>query len=133
LSYTRFVYSALEFQKQVRTGANVEVKVRVKNAGAVAGDEVVQLYVKKMAAGVPVPIRSLQGFRRIPLKPGQSEQVSFTLTPRQLSLIDKQNRRVVEPGQFELAVGGGQPGPRTASTQVAAGRLAVTGQPFFIR
>ena len=63
---------------------------------------------KHVAASVPVAIRSLQGFKRVHLKPGQTESVSFTLTPRQLSLIDNQSRRVVEPGEFEIQTGGGQ-------------------------
>jgi beta-glucosidase len=70
---------------------------------------VVQLYVSDTAASVPVPIRQLQGFERIHLAPGEVERVTFALTPGQLSLIDGEGRRVIEPGEFQVAVGGRQP------------------------
>ena len=132
LSYTRFAYGRLEVPKQVKAGENVVVRVAVTNTGRIGGDEVVQLYVKHVAASVPVAIRSLQGFRRVHLKPGQTETVSFTLTPRQLSLIDNQSRRVVEPGEFEIQIGGGQIGARVSSSQTLTARLKVTGDVFFL-
>jgi beta-glucosidase len=109
------------------------VKVAVTNSGRVAGDEVVQLFVKHLGASVPVAIRSLQGFKRIHLKPGQTKSVSFTLTPRQLSLIDNQSRRVVEPGQFEIQMGGGQVGARVSSSQPAIAQIKVTGEVFLVK
>jgi len=133
LSYTRFGYGKLEVPKQVKAGENVAVRVAVTNAGKVTGDEVVQLYVKHVAASVPVAIRSLQGFKRIHLKPGQTENVSFTLTARQLSLIDNQSRRVVEPGEIELQVGGGQIGARVSSSQALTARFRVTGDVFVVK
>lgn len=133
LSYTRFAYGKLSVPKQAKTGANLNVKVRVTNAGKVAGDEVVQLYVKAMQASVPVPLRALQGFKRIHLRPGESQVVSFTLTPRQLSLIDKQFKRVVEPGEFEIAVGGAQPGTPPSSTQALTAKVTLTGAAFAIK
>lgn len=129
LSYSTFVYAKIEAPKKARAGESVVVKTRVTNIGRLAGDEVVQLYVRNLAASVPVPIRALQGFRRIHLKPGQSETVSFTLTAHQFSLIDDQARRVVEPGEFEIAVGGGQPG---RSSHVITAKLALTGKTFLI-
>src|SRR5262249_49737393 len=95
LSYTRFSYGKLKMPGVVKPGENVTVSVSVTNSGRIAGDEVVQLYVKHTNASVPVPIRSLQGFKRIHLAPGQTQAVSFSLTARQLSLIDSQSRRVV--------------------------------------
>jgi beta-glucosidase len=133
LSYTRFEYGQLEVPKQVKAGENVSMKVKVTNEGRVAGDEVVQLYIKHVAASVPVAIRSLQGFRRVHLKPGQAQTVSFTLTPRQLSLIDNQSRRVVEPGEFEIQIGGGQIGARVSSSRALTARLKVTGEVFLVK
>jgi beta-glucosidase len=133
LSYTRFAYDKLEVPKRVKAGENVTVKVVVTNTGKVAGDEVVQLYVKHVAASVPVPIRSLQGFKRVHLKPDKTETVSFTLTPRQLSLIDNQSRRVVEPGEIEIQTGGGQIGARVSSSQVLTARLKITGDVFLVK
>jgi beta-glucosidase len=132
LSYTRFAYSKLETPKQVRAGEDAIVRVSVTNSGRVAGDEVVQLYVKHVAASVPVAIRSLQGFKRVHLKPGQTQTVSFTLAPRQLSLIDNRGRRIVEPGEIEIQTGGGQVGRGSASTPVTA-RLKITGDVFLVK
>ena len=133
LSYTRFAYSRLEAPKQVKAGGKIGVKVTVANAGRVAGDEVVQLYVRHVAASASVAIRSLEGFKRVHLKPGQTETVSFTLTPRQLSLIDNQSRRVVEPGEFEVQMGGGQIGARVSSSQALNARVKITGDVFLVR
>jgi beta-glucosidase len=133
LSYTRFAYGKLEVAKQVKAGENAGVKVAVTNTGKVAGDEVVQLYVSHVAASAPVAIRSLQGFKRVHLKPGQTRTVSFTLTPRQLSLIDNQSRRVVEPGEFDIQIGGGQIGARVSSSQVLTARLKITGNVFLVK
>ena len=97
------------------------------------GDEVVELYVRHVAASAPVPIRSLEGFKRIHLKPGQTETVSFTLTPRQLSLIDDQARRLVEPGEIEVQIGGGQIGARVSSSHVLKAKLRITGEVFTVK
>ena len=69
-----------------------------------------QLYLTDLEASVPVPIRSLVGMERIFLQPGERKRLSFVLTARQLSLIDALAERVVQPGLFELSVGGKQPG-----------------------
>jgi beta-glucosidase len=98
-----------------------------------AGDEVVQLYVKDLAASVPVAIHSLQGFKRIHLKAGESQTVSFVLTPKQLSVIDNQNQRVVEPGDFEITVGGMQPGISASSTETRTAKLSVTGKALLVK
>ncbi|OPZ75040.1 MAG: Periplasmic beta-glucosidase precursor [Actinobacteria bacterium ADurb.Bin444] len=110
LSYTTFAYSNLQITPQTVTpDAGVLVAVQVENAGTRAGDEVVQLYVKDIAATVPVPIRQLQGFARIHLRPGEKRWVQFTLMPDQLAVIDAEGRAAVEPGEFQIAVGGGLP------------------------
>jgi beta-glucosidase len=70
LSYTTFVYSNLKIPSSVHTGENVSVSVDVKNSGSRSGEEVVQLYVTELEASAPVPIRSLQAFRRVKLKAG---------------------------------------------------------------
>jgi beta-glucosidase len=88
--------------------------------------------VTDVEASVPVPIRSLQGFRRVFLRPGERKTVTFVLTPRQISLIDAAGQRVVEPGVFEVTVGGKQPGfsgvADAATTGVVAGLCEVVGQ-----
>jgi len=133
LSYTKFKYGNLKLNPQrVRPNQSVQISVDVQNAGDRAGDEVVQLYVTDVAASVPVPLRSLQGLHRISLKPGEKRRVSFTLTPRQLSLIDDQGKRVLEPGEFMITVGGKQAGftgqADAVTTDVVTGRFSLTGK-----
>jgi beta-glucosidase len=127
LSYTKFEYTGLHVPSSVRAGEPVEVAVTVKNTGDRAGEEVVQCYVTDEDASTPRPIRSLQGFTRILLQPGESKSIRFTLTPRQLSMINESLQRVVEPGDFTIAVGGAQPGVDAATTGVVTGTLRVTG------
>jgi beta-glucosidase len=131
LSYTTFAYRDLKLPAEVTAGAPIAVSVEVVNSGRRAGEEVVQLYVGDPEASVSVPIRSLAGFRRVALRPGERRTVSFTLSPRALSLLDAGLRRVVEPGVFEISVGGKQPGftgaADAASTQVLTGSVRVTG------
>jgi beta-glucosidase len=111
LSYTKFKYGNLKLSaKRVKPGENVQISVDVQNIGDRGGDEVVQLYLTDVAASVPVPIRSLRGIQRIKLKPGEKRRIAFTLAPRDLSLIDNNGKRVVEPGEFSISVGGKQPG-----------------------
>ena len=133
LSYTTFKYGDLKLgSKSYAAGQNVELSVEVQNTGARAGDEVVQLYVTDAEASSPVPIRMLKGVRRIHLKPGERRRVSFTLTPRDLSLVDGRGRRLLEPGEFRVSVGGKQPGftgsADAATTGVVSGSFTVTGK-----
>jgi beta-glucosidase len=132
LSYTQFAYRNLTVPPETPGNADFKVTVEVQNTGKVAGEEVVQLYLKRLGASVPVPIRSLEGFRRIALKPGESRMVEFTISPRQLSIIGNDNVRRVEAGAFELSVGGKQPGFRGATdaitTAVLMARFKVTGK-----
>jgi beta-glucosidase len=111
LSYTKFAYSGLKFSaKSVKAGGPIKVSVDVKNVGDREGDEVVQLYLTDVAASAPVPIRTLVGFERISLRRGETRNVTFTITPRQMSLIDDAGKRVIEPGEFLVRIGGGQVG-----------------------
>ncbi|HEU4434202.1 MAG TPA: glycoside hydrolase family 3 C-terminal domain-containing protein [Pyrinomonadaceae bacterium] len=111
LSYTKFAYGNLRIgSKSVNAGEPVKVTVDVTNAGDREGDEVVQLYLTDTAASAPVPIRTLVGFERISLRPREKRNVTFTITPRQMSLIDDAGKRVIEPGEFAISVGGGQVG-----------------------
>ena len=136
LSYTTFAYSGLQVPKSVKAGAPVRVSVTVKNTGRRAGEEVVQVYVTDREASVPVPIRRLVGFRRVFLKPGASQRVSFMIDPRELSLITDDTRRVIEPGVFDISVGGKQPGfsgnADAPTTGVVKGQFSLTGKPVEI-
>jgi beta-glucosidase len=110
LSYTKFEYDSLKVGTNTKRGDTMRVSVSVTNTGAVAGDEVAQLYVSALDAKVPVPIRSLRGFRRIHLQPGETKRLTFSIAPDAFTVIDDKMQRVALPGRFEVAVGGGQPG-----------------------
>ncbi|NCB07823.1 MAG: glycoside hydrolase family 3 protein, partial [Bacteroidia bacterium] len=126
LSYTTFGYSDLKIPSKAKTGEKVLVTVKVTNTGKVAGEEVVQLYLKDEEASTPRPIVQLEGFKRISLHPGESKLVEFELEPRQFSIIGSDEIRVVEPGWFTVSVGGGQPG--TKGTATVSGRIKLTGK-----
>jgi beta-glucosidase len=132
LSYTKFSYGNLKLKNKIKAGENLQISVEVENTGALAGDEVVQLYVTDSAASVPVPVRSLAGVERVFLRPGEKRAVSFTLTARQLSVISDNGTRVIEPGDFAVSVGGKQPGfagrADAATTGVVTGKFTVTGR-----
>jgi beta-glucosidase len=110
LSYARFAYSDLKLgSSRFAAGEAQTVSVRVQNTGKVAGDEVAQLYLS--VAGRPgVPLKSLKGFERVSLAPGQSKTVKFALTPRDLAFSDEKGVMRIVPASYRVWVGGGQPG-----------------------
>jgi beta-glucosidase len=106
LSYTTFEYSNLAISPaEMAPVGSATVTCTVKNAGTRAGDEVVQLYVRDLLASVARPVIMLEGFKRIHLEPGESKDVSFTLSPAELQMLDVTMRSVVEPGTFRVLVG----------------------------
>ena len=124
LSYTTFGYSNLQIEsRSVPAGEAIKVSADVMNTGEREGGEVVQLYLTDTAASAPVPVRTLVGFDRIFLRPGEKRRVTFSITPRQMSLIDDRGKRVIEPGQFSISIGGGQQGTASVS-----GRFTVSGR-----
>ncbi len=104
LSYTTFAYSDLRVDAADRTA--VRVQVTVKNTGKVAGEEVAQLYIRDRTASVARPVKELKGFEKFSLAPGASKVVTFTLTDKELGFYDNQGRFIVEPGMFDIMVGG---------------------------
>jgi beta-glucosidase len=138
LSYTTFKYDNLKLgSKRYAAGRNVELSVEVQNTGTRAGDEVVQLYVTDAEASAPVPLRALRGARRVHLGPGERRRVSFTLKPEDLSLVDERGRRLLEPGEFRVSIGGKQPGFKgaadAATTGVVTGSFTLTGKTTEVR
>jgi beta-glucosidase len=107
LSYTSFSYSDLRVSPATASGSGtVHVEVTVKNGGGRAGKEVVQLYLNERFASVTPPLKRLKRFAKVLLQPGESRQVSFELTADDLSFIGTDNKRVVEPGVFDVRIGG---------------------------
>jgi beta-glucosidase len=114
LSYTRFSYANANVSTDnIDAGQNVTVSVEVRNDGQRAGDEVVQAYLDYPPGDALAPKRSLVGFQRVHLAPGESRRVSFQLDPRRLSSVDATGQRAVLPGEYGVFLGGGQPGDAT--------------------
>ncbi|MCD6470733.1 glycoside hydrolase family 3 C-terminal domain-containing protein [Candidatus Bathyarchaeota archaeon] len=133
LSYTRFEYSSLEIEpEKVDPSGEVEVKFYVENVGEMRGDEVVQLYIHDPVASVTRPVKELKGFKRISLEPGEKRKVVFTLYMDQLAFYDRYMRLVVEPGTYEVMVGGSSEDIRLAGKfEVTKGKVLTRRQRFF--
>ena len=104
LSYTTFAYSGLSINSN--GGAEYEVSFDIANTGDRAGEEVAQLYLRDKVASVVQPLKQLKAYDRIYLKPGETKTVTFRLSPSAFSIVDYKYEYVIEPGEFELSVGG---------------------------
>jgi beta-xylosidase len=120
LSYTTFAYGELVTPVRTATDGTLSVAVRVENTGAVAGDEVVQLYGHDVIGTVTRPVAQLLGYQRVHLAPGESATVRFTVPTTRLAFTDRSYTRVVEPGEIELWVG-------TSTLRAASGRTVLVG------
>jgi beta-glucosidase len=119
LSYTRFRLSGLQITPAaIRADGRVAVAATVENVGSRAGDEVVQLYVRDPVASVTRPVQELKGFQRVPLRPGESRRVEFSLGRAELSFFGRDMKWVVEPGRFDVHVGDSSVGGLTGSFEV---------------
>jgi beta-glucosidase len=106
LSYTTFEYTNLQIHPgETGTFGEIRLSVDVTNTGKRSGEEVVQLYIRDIKASVVVPVKELQGFNKIALKPGEKKTVEFTLKHDNLAIYDRNMDWVVEPGTFEVMIG----------------------------
>jgi len=107
LSYSTFKYDNLQVTPDtIGPEGMAHVSVTVTNTSKVRGDEVVQLYIRDEISSVTRPVKELRGFRRISLEPGQTKTVEFALGFDELSFLNRDMHRVVEPGTFKIMVGG---------------------------
>ncbi|HJZ65984.1 MAG TPA: glycoside hydrolase family 3 N-terminal domain-containing protein [Candidatus Acidoferrum sp.] len=107
LSYTTFKYANLRLaQDAIGPEGETKASVDVTNTGKVRGDEIAQLYIHQVVSSVTRPVKELRGFRRISLNPGEMKTVEFTLGPKELSYLNRDMKRAVEPGTFEVMAGG---------------------------
>jgi beta-glucosidase len=104
LSYTEFDYGKVELgSKSIKPGGTQTARVSVKNVGSRPGTEVVQLYIRDVAASAgPRPVRELKGFQKVFLKPGESRDVTFSISNRELGYYNNQGDWLVEPGAFQV-------------------------------
>jgi beta-glucosidase len=109
LSYARFSTGDLELRPaRLRCDDTLEVAVTVRNTGRRAGQEVVQLYVGDHYASIGPPVKRLRRFEKLELQPGESRRVHFSLQPRELAFVDRENRWVAERGKFSALTGDGR-------------------------
>ncbi len=131
LSYTQFDYSPVTLNTnsvplaQLTSSSGqgaaqpaVRATTTLRNTGAVAGTEVVQLYLEIRGASVEEPVRVLKGFRRVTLQPGESKQVQFPLGFQELSFINARSQRVVEPAEYKVFIGGSSQATQSATFSV---------------
>lgn len=106
LSYTTYSYSDIWLDRtEIPADGTVKVSVEIRNTGNIAGDEIVQMYIRDRFSSVTRPVKELKDFARIHLEPGETRTVEFTVTPDKLMFLDKDLRPVVEPGEFIVMVG----------------------------
>ncbi|SOD12086.1 glycoside hydrolase family 3 N-terminal domain-containing protein [Pedobacter xixiisoli] len=106
LSYTTYKYSALALSKTtINDKESVTVSVNVSNTGKLAGEEIVQLYIRDEFSSATRPVKELKDFARVSLAAGENKTISFTLPAEKLAFYDKNMKWGVEPGNFKIMVG----------------------------
>jgi len=131
LSYTQFEYSTVSLSTSsvplahIMSAPNygisqpaIEATATVRNTGQVAGTEIVQLYLRIRGDSVEEPVRELEGFQRVTLRPGESRQVKFPLGFNELSFINTKSERVVEPAHYKVFIGGSSTATQSAKFEV---------------
>lgn len=120
LSYTTFKYSKPKIANaKIGASASTTVTVEVTNTGKIRGDEVVQMYIRDDVSSVTRPVKELRDFARISLQPNETQTVTFSITPEKLQFYSREMRRVVEPGSFQIMVGGNSVDLQTVMLEVA--------------
>ncbi len=131
LSYSKFEYGEMWIDRnRLNTGEEFNCRVTVKNTGKYETDEIVQLYLEDAGASVEVPKWQLSGIKRVHLLPGEATDVSFSISPGQMALIDNEGRCILEPGRFNVHVSGNQPDRRSlelTGNKTARGGFELTG------
>lgn len=106
LSYTRFDYSPVKLSKTILKGEEkLTASVTLTNSGKYAGEEVVQLYISDPVASISRSVKDLKGFQKLMLQPGESKEISFTVTTEELTFFNSELKRIWEPGKFLIHIG----------------------------
>jgi beta-glucosidase len=121
LSYTHFAYSDLALDKStIRAGESLSLHLSLTNTGSMEAEEVAQIYLSDLEASTIVPLHSLIGFQRIRLKSGERTDITFTITPEMMEMVNDAGERILEPGEFRVIVGGCSPSERGLRLGAAA-------------
>jgi beta-glucosidase len=120
LSYTQFEIGTPQLSAaRIGSDGSVDVAVEVRNTGSVAGDEVVQLYVRDLASSITRPVKELKGFRRVSLQPGASTTVQFKLGKQAFAFWNEDMKYAVEPGEFAIMAGANSAELKTVTLTIA--------------
>ncbi|MDY0989459.1 glycoside hydrolase family 3 C-terminal domain-containing protein [Flavobacterium sp. CFBP9031] len=115
LSYTEFKYSGVKAPAKIKKGQSATISVKVTNTGKMEGEEVAQLYLINQDTSIKSPLKSLKGFERFNLKPGQSTVINFNLSPEDLSYVTESGTLKSYEGKIRISVGGFQPDEKNQS------------------
>ena len=119
LSYTTFNYKNIKADKsKITKNESVTISIDITNTGKIAGEEVVQLYIQDEFASMTRPVKELKGFQKINLKPGETKNINFNISPDMLSFLNKDMKKIVEPGKFNIMIGGNSVDLITTSFEV---------------
>ena len=119
LSYTTFSYDNLELDNtEISTTGELKVSVNVTNTGKRDGEEVVQLYLRDLVGSFVRPIKELKGFQKIMLKAAETKKVTFIINSKTLQFYTANKKWEVEPGKFNVWVGGNSKASLMASFKV---------------
>jgi beta-glucosidase len=106
LSYTSFSYSDIVLNsKQLKRSGTITATIKITNSGQREGAHTIELYTRDLYASITPSLRKLRAFKKINLKPGETKEVSFTLSRNDLSFINEKLKRVTEPGEFLIMIG----------------------------
>jgi beta-glucosidase len=120
LSYTTFSFGKPSLDREkISSNESAKVSVTITNSGNRAGDQVVQMYVHHVVSSVVQPVIVLRGFKRVHLEPGASTTVTFQVGPDQLSILDAQMKKTVEPGLVDILLG-------SSSAETSSVRLTIS-------
>ncbi len=123
LSYTTFAYANLKVTPaRIGTQQRTVVSVDVTNTGTRVGDEVAQVYIRDEVSMATQPVEQLRGFRRVTLQPGETRAITFEIGPEHLAYHGSDMKRVVEPGRFDVLVGGSSVDVQSATLDVVEQR-----------
>jgi beta-glucosidase len=107
LSYTNYTYGDVRLSSAtIKKDDRLTVTIEVSNTGKIAGEETVQLYIRDYTASVVRPVKELKAFKKLMLKAGETKEVSFSLTKKDLSFYDANGNSIIESGKFSVFVGG---------------------------
>jgi beta-glucosidase len=120
LSYTTFVYRNLRIPEKAKSDQTITLSVEVQNTGKTTGEEVVQLYVSGIGNQNGEPARSLKGFQRVNINPGEKKVISFEIDVLDMGGYELHGNKMIRPGRYLISIGGGQPSDFNLKNKIAA-------------